>query len=75
MENCQSCYTCEKGISPEITSEEFAAAKGNFPKEWFTHESKDRCEMCYECQSCITDQDGAAAKQAVDAENSTEKKS
>lgn len=52
---CLACYTCEKGVSPEITREKFEKAKleEKIPPEWFT---STKCEQCYECQKCYTGQ-------------------
>lgn len=54
---CQACFTCEKGISPDVTVPMFreAQAKGHIPPEWF--EEPERCAVCYDCEKCFTGQD------------------
>jgi hypothetical protein len=57
-DHCQSCYTCEKGISPDVTVPMFreAKAKGQIPPSWF--EEPESCEVCYHCEKCFSGQDG-----------------
>jgi hypothetical protein len=51
MEKCEVCYTCEKGILPDVTIDE-AKKKGDVPAEWFVN----NCESCFSCQSCFVAQ-------------------
>jgi len=48
-EKCHKCYTCEAGISPEITAVMFkkAKAEGSIPQEWFVN---DGCTECVTCE-------------------------
>jgi hypothetical protein len=54
---CQACFTCEKGISPDVTVPMFrkAQAEGHIPQSWF--EEPDSCQVCYNCEKCFSGQD------------------
>jgi uncharacterized protein len=54
MENCFSCFTCEKGVIPTITKEDLDKKIANgepIPQEWFV---QDNCESCVTCEKCFT---------------------
>jgi hypothetical protein len=55
--NCESCYTCEKGVLPTVTVDEYEEAKkkGAVPQEWILGPTS--CERCYTCQKCNTAQE------------------
>lgn len=54
---CHNCYTCEAGISPDVTVPMFreAQAKGQIPPSWFSE--PESCEVCYHCEKCFSGQD------------------
>jgi len=56
MEPCNVCYTCEKGIIPTITAEDFRANGGKAKPEWALPEVQERCESCFTCQQCVSQQ-------------------
>lgn len=57
MENCVSCYTCEKGVAKHVTAEMFKEAqeRGKFPEEWYISDSAGpACINCYTCEKGFT---------------------
>lgn len=60
--SCQACYHCEQGVAPFVTAEMWKSVKGNPPAEWILKTpsagSGEDCKKCYDCQRCISLQDG-----------------
>lgn len=52
---CEHCYTCEKGVVPSVTKEQWDAAD---EKEQAAMAAPADCAVCYDCQSCFTKQTG-----------------
>jgi hypothetical protein len=57
MANCGVCYSCQSGVAPTVSVEDFRKVKDAglpLPKEWFT--DHPGCHNCYSCQKCVTSQ-------------------
>lgn len=52
-EKCISCYSCQVSVAPEITVEDLKANDGKLKPEWLRSE---RCQVCYDCQHCVSAQ-------------------
>lgn len=56
--NCENCYVCQAGVVPSITIEDIKKNDGKIKPEWADEETQGRCEQCYTCQKCYSDQQG-----------------
>lgn len=56
MEPCVNCYSCQADISPRITAEDIKKNNGVIKREWAREEVQERCQSCFTCQSCYSQQ-------------------